>query len=62
MAEPVGYVVHQCIHPDNGPLRLIPGSHRVNLNPADALPLGCGMGPHPAEVKVVALLPCAAAH
>jgi len=40
--------------PDNGPLRVIPGSHRVDRNPADALPLGCGMGPHPAEVKVVA--------
>jgi hypothetical protein len=40
--------------PDNGPLRVIPGSHRVDRNPADALPLGCEMGPHPAEVKVVA--------
>jgi len=40
--------------PDNGPLRVIPGSHRVNRNPTDALPLGCEMGPHPAEVKVVA--------
>ena len=39
--------------PDNGPLRLIPGSHRVDRNPVDALPLGCEMGPHPAEVKVV---------
>ena len=40
--------------PGNGPLRVIPGSHRVAQNPADALPLGCEMGPHPAEVKVVA--------
>lgn len=40
--------------PDNGPLRVIPGSHRVDQNPADALPLGCEMGPHPAEVKIVA--------
>ena len=40
--------------PGNGPLRVIPGSHRVDRNPADALPLGCEMGPHPAEVKVVA--------
>jgi ectoine hydroxylase-related dioxygenase (phytanoyl-CoA dioxygenase family) len=39
---------------DNGPLRVMPGSHRVDRNPAEALPLGCGMGPHPAEVKVVA--------
>jgi hypothetical protein len=40
--------------PDNGPLRVIPGSHRVDWNPVDALPLGCEMGPHPAEVKIVA--------
>ena len=40
--------------PDNGPLRVIPGSHRVDRNPADVLPLGCEMGPHPAEVQVVA--------
>ena len=40
--------------PDNGPLRVIPGSHRVDRNPADALPRGCEMGPHPAEVTVVA--------
>jgi ectoine hydroxylase-related dioxygenase (phytanoyl-CoA dioxygenase family) len=39
---------------ENGPLRVIPGSHRVDQNPVDALPLGCEMGPHPAEVKVVA--------
>jgi phytanoyl-CoA dioxygenase PhyH len=40
--------------PENGPLRVIPGSHRAGQNPADALPPGCEMGPHPAEVKVVA--------
>jgi ectoine hydroxylase-related dioxygenase (phytanoyl-CoA dioxygenase family) len=34
--------------------RLIPGSHRVDRNPVDALPLGCEMGPHLAEMKVVA--------
>ena len=38
--------------PDNGPLRVIPGSHRVARNPVDALPLGCEMGPHPAEVRI----------
>jgi Phytanoyl-CoA dioxygenase (PhyH) len=31
--------------PDNGPIRVIPGSHRVDRNPCDALPLGCEMGP-----------------
>jgi ectoine hydroxylase-related dioxygenase (phytanoyl-CoA dioxygenase family) len=40
--------------PDNGPLRVLPGSHRVDQNPAGALPLGCEMGPHLDEVKVVA--------
>jgi ectoine hydroxylase-related dioxygenase (phytanoyl-CoA dioxygenase family) len=40
--------------PDNGPLRVIPGSHRVDRNPVDTLPFGCEMGPHPAEVKFVA--------
>jgi ectoine hydroxylase-related dioxygenase (phytanoyl-CoA dioxygenase family) len=40
--------------PDNGPLRVIPGSHRVSRNPVDVLPLGCEMGPHPDEVKIVA--------
>ena len=39
---------------DNGPLRVIPGSHRVDRNPVDSLALGCEMGPHPDEVKVVA--------
>ena len=40
--------------PDNGPLRVIPGSHRVAQDPVDTLPLGCEMGPHPAEVKILA--------
>jgi len=39
---------------DNGPLRVIPGSHRVSGSPVDALPLGCESGPHPDEVKIVA--------
>jgi len=39
---------------DNGPLRIIPGSHRVSGSPIDALPLGCESGPHPDEVKIVA--------
>ena len=39
---------------DNGPLRIIPGSHLVTGSPVDALPLGCEMGPHPDEVKIVA--------
>ena len=39
---------------DNGPLRIIPGSHRVSGSPVDALPLGCESGPHPDEVKIVA--------
>ena len=38
---------------DNGPLRILPGSHRLSGSPVDALPLGCEMGPHPDEVKVV---------
>jgi len=40
--------------PDNGPLRVIPASHHIDQNPVDALPLGCQMGPHPAEVRIVA--------
>ena len=40
--------------PENGPLRVIPGSHRIDRNPVDALPIGCEMGPHPAEIKLVA--------
>jgi len=39
---------------DNGPLRVIPGSHRVSKPPIDMLAFGSGMGPHPAEVKIVA--------
>jgi ectoine hydroxylase-related dioxygenase (phytanoyl-CoA dioxygenase family) len=39
---------------DNGPLRVIPGSHRVPGSPVDALPLGFELGPHPSEVKIVA--------
>jgi ectoine hydroxylase-related dioxygenase (phytanoyl-CoA dioxygenase family) len=40
--------------PDNGPLRVIPGSHRVSQPPTDVLAFGSGMGPHPDEVKIVA--------
>jgi ectoine hydroxylase-related dioxygenase (phytanoyl-CoA dioxygenase family) len=40
--------------PDNGPLRVIPGSHRVSQPPIDMLAFGSGMSPHPDEVKVVA--------
>jgi ectoine hydroxylase-related dioxygenase (phytanoyl-CoA dioxygenase family) len=40
--------------PDNGPLRVIPGSHRVRKPPIDVLAFGSGMGPHPDEVKIVA--------
>ena len=40
--------------PDNGPLRVIPGSHRVSQPPIDMLAFGSGMGPHPDEVKIVA--------
>ena len=39
---------------DNGPLRVIPGSHLIGGSPVDALPLGCESGPHPDEVKIVA--------
>ena len=40
--------------PGNGPLRVIPGSHRVSEPPIDMLAFGSGMGPHPDEVKIVA--------
>jgi hypothetical protein len=40
--------------PDNGPLRVVPGSHRVSQPPIDMSAFGSGMGPHPDEVKVVA--------
>lgn len=39
---------------DNGPLRVIPGSHRVSQPPVDMQALGSGMGPHPGEVKILA--------
>jgi ectoine hydroxylase-related dioxygenase (phytanoyl-CoA dioxygenase family) len=39
---------------DNGPLRIISGSHRVTADPVDVLAPGCEMGPHPDEVKIVA--------
>lgn len=39
---------------DNGPLRVIPGSHRISEPPIDMLAFGSGMGPHPDEVKIVA--------
>jgi ectoine hydroxylase-related dioxygenase (phytanoyl-CoA dioxygenase family) len=40
--------------PHNGPLRVIPGSHRIRKPPTDVLAFGSGMGPHPDEVKIVA--------
>lgn len=40
--------------PDNGPLRVIPGSHRVSEPPIDMDAWGSGMGPHPDEVTIVA--------
>jgi ectoine hydroxylase-related dioxygenase (phytanoyl-CoA dioxygenase family) len=54
MADAVGHVVHHRLHPDNGPLRVIRGSHRVSSPPIDMLAFGSGMGPHPDEVKIVA--------
>ena len=39
---------------ENGPLRVIPGSHRVARSPVDDLAYGSETGPHPAEVKVIA--------
>jgi len=39
--------------PDNGPLRVIPGSHRTNRDPVEDIEFP-GMGPHPDEVKLVA--------
>ena len=39
---------------DNGPLRVLPGSHRMSGSPVDALSLGFEMGPHLDEVKMVA--------
>ncbi len=37
---------------ENGPLRVIPGSHRVSEPPIDMQAFGSGMGPHPKEVRV----------
>lgn len=39
---------------DNGPLRVIPGSHRVREPPAGVMAFAGGLGPHPGEVKIVA--------
>jgi len=40
---------------DNGPLRLIPGSHLVSEPPIDTEHgHATGMGPHPDEVKIIA--------
>ena len=39
---------------ENGPLRVIPGSHRVSEPPIDMQAFGSGMGPHPEEVKIIA--------
>jgi hypothetical protein len=38
---------------DNGPLRVIPGSHHSAHDPADDMEFP-GMGPHPDEVKLIA--------
>lgn len=35
-------------------MRVISGSHRVDERPYEVLAFGSGMGPHPAEVKIVA--------
>jgi Phytanoyl-CoA dioxygenase (PhyH) len=39
---------------ENGPLRVIPGSHRVSEPPIDMQAFGSGMGPHPDEVRITA--------
>jgi ectoine hydroxylase-related dioxygenase (phytanoyl-CoA dioxygenase family) len=39
---------------DNGALRVLPGSHRQRAEPIHDMPFGTGMGPHPAEVRIVA--------
>jgi hypothetical protein len=39
---------------DNGPLRVVPGSHAASVPPIDPHGFGSGMGPHPDEVRVVA--------
>jgi ectoine hydroxylase-related dioxygenase (phytanoyl-CoA dioxygenase family) len=38
--------------PDNGPLRVVPGSHRWGRLPKDAMGEGDLRGPHPDEVRV----------
>jgi ectoine hydroxylase-related dioxygenase (phytanoyl-CoA dioxygenase family) len=40
--------------PENGPLRVIPGSHRESQPPIDMSAFGAGMGPRSDEVKIVA--------
>ena len=39
---------------ENGPLRVIPGSHLASEPPIDMQAFGSGMGPHPKEVKLTA--------
>ncbi|MGH3150673.1 MAG: phytanoyl-CoA dioxygenase family protein [Streptosporangiaceae bacterium] len=39
---------------ENGPLRVIPSSHRVSEPPIDMQAFGSGMGPHSEEVKITA--------
>lgn len=39
---------------ENGPLRVIPCSHRVREPPIDMQAFGSGMGPHPEEVTITA--------
>jgi hypothetical protein len=39
---------------ENGPLRVIPGSHRASEPPIDTQAFGSGTGPHPDEVKLTA--------
>jgi ectoine hydroxylase-related dioxygenase (phytanoyl-CoA dioxygenase family) len=46
-----------CVTPftrDSGPLRVIPGSHRLSGPPIDLQGYGSAMGPHPDEVKIIA--------
>jgi ectoine hydroxylase-related dioxygenase (phytanoyl-CoA dioxygenase family) len=46
-----------CVTPftrDSGPLRVIPGSHRLSEPPIDLQGYGSAMGPHPDEVKIIA--------
>jgi hypothetical protein len=39
---------------DNGPLRVLPGSHLSDREPNDDMPFGSGMGPHPDEARLIA--------